>query len=152
MRCTLFDPIVAVVTETSKVVIQEIVSVCDTDCWFIVIDRKYSAYRLIKDHNQRPSSEAPEKLLENVKFVQSNKHSAIFLTLDGGLLAMGKDPLRTGILGLGPTEFYAKTPKSIFSEKTTSISVSDNYAVALTTQGDLLLWGTTKDNFFGNLL
>ena len=90
-------------------------------------------------------------ILSDVRHVESNKYCILALKRNGELWVIGKDDRRIGILGLGnhiaEKQIFEKIP---LDEKVKCISMSDTYAVGITHNNDVYIWGTTLDHFFGS--
>ena len=90
-------------------------------------------------------------LLSDVATTMANKYTVLALKTDGTLHALGSDDIKIGILGLGSSVKRSTTfQQLVIEDKIRCASLADTYAVALADTGELYIWGTTQEKFFGD--
>jgi hypothetical protein len=87
-------------------------------------------------------------LLEDVKAVYGNRYCTVVLSTRGEVLVRGKDPVETGILGLGKGIAQTIVFKAInIPVRVKTLSIAETYGVAVGTNDEIFVWGTTPNNF-----
>lgn len=149
--CTIFDTISTTISVSFKLAVDQISTIAECGDSVIIVTKSRQAYRFnLESSKHIKGTVQPEKLISGVEDVQANRYCVIVLTTDGMIWVSGKDTIKIGILGLGESTFNSKALQMVPTEDPVSmISLTDNYAIALTQHNDILLWGTTLDNFFG---
>eukprot|EP00658_Telonema_sp_P-2_P066564 TRINITY_DN55557_c0_g2_i2.p1 TRINITY_DN55557_c0_g2~~TRINITY_DN55557_c0_g2_i2.p1 ORF type:complete len:220 (+),score=53.12 TRINITY_DN55557_c0_g2_i2:408-1067(+) len=106
-------------------------------------------------HGSKDSQKLPKKLdlPENaiIKQAACGRNFTLLLTDDGTVFAFGDDGY--GQLGLGRSERYVRTPQKVqylAREEIVSVFAGENHSAALTSSGELYLWGYNASGQLGN--
>ena len=85
-----------------------------------------------------------------VKQTVCTRYCCFAVDVYGRVLVEGIDAIDIGVLGLGKSaKQTGKQFRQVLDDEVVHLSACDSYAVALTRNNDIYIWGTTLDAFFG---